>query len=199
MKKPKKRKPDVERGGQIQIKTDPRAKSKAWSKAQMAGLAFRVRLCGELGLQTSKQIDAIVDSKSSIEAMRDLATAASKEMAWMAGKLIELASLLESGRFQISRREGRPLSLREKRLAIAEKNVREFRREEEARKRRGEKPPQVLGSDGRSVVTLTDDLMIDAQVRNWGDDLFKRDDLDDQLAGDRASASRHKRAAKKGN
>jgi hypothetical protein len=196
MKKPKKRKTDV---GRAEGKTDPRAKAKAWSKAQMAGLAFRVRRCGELALRTRNQIDAHIGRKSSIEQMRELAAASSENMAFMAGKFLELAKLLESGRFQISRREGRPLSLREKRLAIAENNVRSFRREEEARKRSGEKPPQVLGSDGRSVVTLTDDLMIDAQVRNWGDDLFKRDDLDDQLAGDRRSASRHKRAAKKGN
>jgi hypothetical protein len=194
------RKPNLAKIFEQPKKDSSRAKAKAWSKAQMAGLALRVRLSGERGLQTSKQIDAIVDSNSSsTEKMRDLATAASKEMAWMASQLIEFAGLLESGRFQISRRKGHPLSDREKRLAIAEKNVRAFRRGERVREQLGQKLPQVIGTDGRPI-TLTEDLVIESQVLNLGEggNLFRRDDLEKQLAGERRSASRHKKAVKEG-
>jgi hypothetical protein len=181
-----------------------RAQQKVWAKQQKAGLALRAKMCGALGLKVSNQLDAFVGQPSSLEEMRTAITAASQEIRWLAEKFIDLAKLIESDRIELKRGQGeKKLSKREERLAIAERNVLSFRREERSRKKRSEQPPKVavgFRSDGSPILkALSEGLMIEAQVRNWGDEgkLFKRDDLEAQLARERRSASRHKLAAKK--
>jgi len=84
---------------------------------------------------------------------------------------------------------------------LAEANVRRHRRELRAIKKRSDELPKVaVGFDaaGKPIwKPLTDDLMIEAQVRNWGGNLFSIEELEAQLAGERRSKFRHRKAAKK--